>query len=364
MAITVSCECGKEFKVKDESAGKRIKCPACQTVLTVPDADAVTGAPPKAGKQSSAFEDLGGDGDEVVSRKGGKKKGSKTLLFVGLGGLLLVGCCCLPVVGGGVFFMFFSGGGTKTPPFEVKDKWSAADLQYELTHPKDPSIKKKVSHKAYKVELKAKKIYNIELNATGNPPACDPYLVIEDKNKKKLAEDDDSGGGLNAKIVFTPDTDGTYTIICATLVGLGDFTLSVKEAGGKDGTGKGKEEGSTDAPDKVVVGKWTVDVEETTKGQSPEMKKILEGAVKLSPVYEFNADGTITISGSAVIMGELKGKWRVSKIEGKTVTLHSTIEGGAPDQPLQITVISNDRIRIDERGGKSGKDKGFVYKRL
>ena len=37
MAITVSCACGKKLSVKDDLAGKRVKCPACQQVLRIPE---------------------------------------------------------------------------------------------------------------------------------------------------------------------------------------------------------------------------------------------------------------------------------------------------------------------------------------
>jgi hypothetical protein len=114
MPISVVCDCGKEFKVKDETAGKKVRCPACQTVLTVPAAEEEEAPRPKPGKKAAAFEDLD-DGNEVVSRKGGKKKGSsKTMLFVLLGGgVLLLSCCCL---GGGIgsYFLFFKGGPEKT----------------------------------------------------------------------------------------------------------------------------------------------------------------------------------------------------------------------------------------------------------
>jgi hypothetical protein len=34
--ISVACRCGKQFKVKDEHAGKRGKCPACGDLLVIP----------------------------------------------------------------------------------------------------------------------------------------------------------------------------------------------------------------------------------------------------------------------------------------------------------------------------------------
>lgn len=36
MPIPVDCTCGREFKVKAELGGKKIRCPDCKTVLTVP----------------------------------------------------------------------------------------------------------------------------------------------------------------------------------------------------------------------------------------------------------------------------------------------------------------------------------------
>lgn len=39
MPIELSCDCGKQMRVKDELAGKRIRCPACKEALTVPDAE-------------------------------------------------------------------------------------------------------------------------------------------------------------------------------------------------------------------------------------------------------------------------------------------------------------------------------------
>ncbi len=37
MSIQVKCACGKLLKVRDEAAGKKIKCPGCQAVIEVPE---------------------------------------------------------------------------------------------------------------------------------------------------------------------------------------------------------------------------------------------------------------------------------------------------------------------------------------
>lgn len=36
MPIPLTCTCAATFRIKDELAGKRVKCPNCATVLTVP----------------------------------------------------------------------------------------------------------------------------------------------------------------------------------------------------------------------------------------------------------------------------------------------------------------------------------------
>jgi prepilin-type processing-associated H-X9-DG protein len=41
MAIVVRCECGKELRTKDENAGMRARCPACQRELIVPQPEPV-----------------------------------------------------------------------------------------------------------------------------------------------------------------------------------------------------------------------------------------------------------------------------------------------------------------------------------
>ncbi len=39
MPISMGCQCGRKFKVKDEAGGKKVRCPDCQKVLVVPEPD-------------------------------------------------------------------------------------------------------------------------------------------------------------------------------------------------------------------------------------------------------------------------------------------------------------------------------------
>jgi WD40 repeat protein len=45
MALVVNCPCGKALRVKPEWAGKRIKCPACRQILTLPSNEEVAAEP-------------------------------------------------------------------------------------------------------------------------------------------------------------------------------------------------------------------------------------------------------------------------------------------------------------------------------
>ena len=67
MAITFSCNsCGNQLRVADENAGKRAKCPKCQTILRIPTANAASQpgtpqVPSSSGPEPFDFPDLGND---------------------------------------------------------------------------------------------------------------------------------------------------------------------------------------------------------------------------------------------------------------------------------------------------------------
>jgi phage FluMu protein Com len=228
MSINVVCDCGKTLKVKDDAAGKKIKCPACQTVLTVPAAGAAEEPPASnVGKKSNAFEDLGGgeDGGEIVKKKKKDSK-KKMLIFGAIGGVVLLSCCCTGV-GAAVWFFVINAG----------------------------------------------------------------------------------------------------------------------------------------SPEKVIIGKWQIDVDETKKNLPEGDKKKAEFMLGLmaAMTFEFKDDKTFNMALGGM---NNKGKWKVLKTEGKTITLE-TIEDNAPkkNEPAQmiITVINNDRIKVldksEQSGDKGGKDK-------
>src|SRR5687768_7913425 len=48
MPIPVKCDCGRALRLKDELAGKKIRCPGCSAVVMVPQSDAPTDAEDEA----------------------------------------------------------------------------------------------------------------------------------------------------------------------------------------------------------------------------------------------------------------------------------------------------------------------------
>jgi hypothetical protein len=58
MAIRVSCQCGKQLSVKDEYAGKRVKCPGCGGPLLIPETQAQASSPSGATRGPDGITDL------------------------------------------------------------------------------------------------------------------------------------------------------------------------------------------------------------------------------------------------------------------------------------------------------------------
>jgi hypothetical protein len=108
------------------------------------------------------------------------------------------------------------------PLVEEKSKWDKDDPTYKPERPE--------SHfKPYKVPMKAGQLYVIDLVKGDNN--TDPYLYLEDPKGQVVAQDDDSGGNLNARIIYMPMQDGEYRVIATTLLkATGPFTLTVKNA--------------------------------------------------------------------------------------------------------------------------------------
>jgi hypothetical protein len=112
MSLTVTCpDCDKSLKVKDEFAGRKIRCPGCSGVVTIPqpsksdDDDFLSGLEESTSPRRRRRDgDLNEDDDEPVSRPRPRKSARKQAGRSKSGGpnWLLIG----GIVGGGVALLF------------------------------------------------------------------------------------------------------------------------------------------------------------------------------------------------------------------------------------------------------------------
>jgi predicted Zn finger-like uncharacterized protein len=73
MAIVFTCDkCGKQLSISDESAGKRVRCPGCNTTITVPvnvsGAEKPAGAVPSSTDRIDTEGTLGGRIDRLLQK--------------------------------------------------------------------------------------------------------------------------------------------------------------------------------------------------------------------------------------------------------------------------------------------------------
>jgi hypothetical protein len=109
---------------------------------------------------------------------------------------------------------------SEKPLLQESGQWTAQDPVYK---------ERGSGYKDYKINLKAGKLYVIDLVKGGLGP--DPYLYLESPTGMVVARDDDSGGDLNARIIYAPPQDSEFRIIATTLnKATGGFTLTVRQA--------------------------------------------------------------------------------------------------------------------------------------
>jgi hypothetical protein len=113
-----------------------------------------------------------------------------------------------------------------TPPVDVaKPVQIENEEKFEGTLTKDsPEVMGKAS-KIHVVKMSPGKTYLIDMESTD----FDAYLRILDMANKQLAKDDDSGGGHNARLRFTPPSEGTFKVVATSFgSGQGRYVLKIR----------------------------------------------------------------------------------------------------------------------------------------
>ena len=103
--------------------------------------------------------------------------------------------------------------------FELSSRLTAKD-------PRD-KVRAQMFAKVFLVKMIKGKVYTIEMGTR----QFDAYLRLEDAAGKQLAEDDDSGGNLDALITFRAPETGTYRVITTSFAAnaQGEYLLRIQE---------------------------------------------------------------------------------------------------------------------------------------
>lgn len=80
----------------------------------------------------------------------------------------------------------------------------------------------------YRVRLEAGVRYVLDVRGYGDNPLRDPYLTLVNMSNERIASDDDSGDGPDARLRFTPTESNEYYIQVSGLGGsTGDYQVSI-----------------------------------------------------------------------------------------------------------------------------------------
>jgi hypothetical protein len=126
---------------------------------------------------------------------------------------------------------------------------------------------------------------------------------------------------------------------------------------------RAQDHGKEASPEKIIVGKWKIDIEESRKLCPDSEKPNFEKAVPLleSVTFEFKADNTFQFSKKD---DSISGKWKLLSSTANTATIEIHEGKAGKGQPIvfTFTVVNQDRIRMLEKGDK--KDKGTADKQI
>lgn len=243
MPIALACPaCATSVSVTADMAGKRAKCPECRMALALP---------------SSLVElpDRGAGVDMPPPREATRAAGSMLAWVFGIAGATLAIVVLCGGTAGLFAYYFWRGGdeaaqlaaqvvvkpaGANLPPgapprslrvtefqgvFQVREQINQQDVVFKNAA---GAVNNNKRCKEYVIDLEAGRTYTIDLESRD----FDAYLRLEQLNGIAIMEDDDSGGGLNSRIQFTPVQTTSYVVVATSLGGgFGSFTLTVRAAG-------------------------------------------------------------------------------------------------------------------------------------
>jgi peroxiredoxin len=98
----------------------------------------------------------------------------------------------------------------------------------QLTRDDEKDPRRNGARKIHMVKMKGGVLYQIDMVSN----QFDSYLFLETKRGQELAQDDDSGGNLNARIMFNCPKDDEYKVVCTCFQdAVGAYSLTVRQVG-------------------------------------------------------------------------------------------------------------------------------------
>ena len=153
----------------------------------------------------------------------------------------------------------------------------------------------------FRIDLEAGKRYQIDLEGadTGRGTLVDPHLTnIRDSSDAEILDtfDDDGGVGVNARIIYTPATTGTYYLVASNALNTtpGTYTLSVIVLGAN-----GLSEADTDFPEPIATsGRVEVGASATGNIGSAADSDWFAVDLEAGKTYRFDMEGQATGRGT------------------------------------------------------------------
>ena len=166
---------------------------------------------------------------------------------------------------------------TPTPPSPTVISLDGNVISATLS-PVDNTLPDGSYYKVYQFQGRAGQSVVIEMRGNG----IDPYLVLFDPNARKIAEDDDSAGGKNARLVVTLPMTGRYTLYANSYeVGdTGSFTISGRVVNSANSAA------NTSSPSNTLGDRQTILQRSGNLGAS---SRIFAGDGSLFESFSFNA---------------------------------------------------------------------------
>jgi hypothetical protein len=206
MTIALSCPaCDKALKVKDELAGKKIKCPGCgEPILVEPD-EVPEAAEEEAPRRKPRAEE---EEDRPRKKKKKKKKSNATLWLVLAGGVALL--LLLLAVGGGLLY-FLNQPSEKKSTEQAKTKKKEEPPKLDIPQPQNDRPKGGLA-RGMDVQTVKNNLKQIGL----------AYHNCISSNRKAPAKWQDLMQFMEPGIIQTMLTDGSIVFIYN--VGIADMT--------------------------------------------------------------------------------------------------------------------------------------------